>query len=70
MFCTLLGRLKEVRFQVLTVANISFTRKTQHFSITKSFWLVVIKEIIYVYSENQLQPINALYVKIGYLILK
>jgi hypothetical protein len=33
-------------------------KKTQHFTITKINWLTLFKEIIAVYSENHMKPIN------------
>jgi hypothetical protein len=38
----------------------STSKKTQRVSIRKSNWLMLFKEIIAVYSENQRKPINAL----------
>jgi hypothetical protein len=39
------------------------SKKTQHFTITKINWLMLFKEIIAVYSENNTKPINTLLVK-------
>jgi hypothetical protein len=33
-------------------------KKTKHFSITKINWLMLLREIIIVYSENHMEPIN------------
>jgi hypothetical protein len=38
----------------------SAMKKTQHFFITKTSWLMQFKEIITVYSENCAKPINTL----------
>jgi hypothetical protein len=35
--------------------------KKQNFSITKTNWLMLFKEIIPAYSENQIKPIKTLY---------
>jgi hypothetical protein len=34
------------------------SKRTPHFTITKTNWLVLFKEIIAVYSENHAKPIN------------
>jgi hypothetical protein len=36
------------------------SKRTPHFTITKINWLTLFKEIITVYSKNQMKPINTL----------
>jgi hypothetical protein len=36
-------------------------KKTQQASITKNNWLLMFKEIIFVYSKNHTKPINTLF---------
>jgi hypothetical protein len=40
--------------------SVRTAKKTQHFTITKINWLTLFKEIIAVYSENHIKPMNAL----------
>jgi hypothetical protein len=35
------------------------SKRTPHFTITKINWLMLFKEIIAVYSDNHIKPINA-----------
>jgi hypothetical protein len=45
-------------FQILFKNSVRTTKKTPHFTITKINWLTLFKEIIAVYSENHMKPIN------------
>jgi hypothetical protein len=47
--------------------SVRTSKRTQHFTITKINWLTLFKEIIAVYSENHMKPINT---KWGLLIAK
>jgi hypothetical protein len=38
--------------------SVRTSKRTPHFTITKINWLMLFKEIIAVYSENQAKPIN------------
>jgi hypothetical protein len=40
--------------------SVRTAKKTQHFTITKINWLTLFKEIIAVYSENHMKPIDTL----------
>jgi hypothetical protein len=49
------------KFVYITLKNsVRTAKKTQHFTITKTNWLTLFKEIIAVYSENNTKPINTL----------
>jgi hypothetical protein len=41
--------------------SVNTSMKTPHVTITKINWLMLFKEIIPVYSENQTKPINTKY---------
>jgi hypothetical protein len=38
--------------------SVHTSKRTPHFTITKTNWLMLFKEIIAVYSENHAKPIN------------
>jgi uracil DNA glycosylase len=40
--------------------SVHTAKKTQHFSITNISWFMLFKEIITVFSENPMKPINTL----------
>jgi hypothetical protein len=44
--------------QIIFKNSICTAKKTQHSTITKINWLILLKEIIAVYSENHMKPIN------------
>jgi hypothetical protein len=47
----------ELKFAYVIFRNVVRTsKKTQHFSITKTFWPVVFKEIMRVFSEIHMKP--------------
>jgi hypothetical protein len=43
-----------------TKDSVRTTKKTQHFTVTKISWLTLFKEIIAVYSESHMKPVNTL----------
>jgi hypothetical protein len=40
--------------------SVCTAKKTLHFTITRINWLMLFKEIIAVYSENHMKPINTI----------
>jgi hypothetical protein len=44
-------------------------KKTQHFTITKTKWLMLFRKMIAVYSESHTKPINTLYEKNAELLI-
>jgi hypothetical protein len=46
--------------EIIFKNSVRTAKKTQHFSITKVSWLILFREIIAVYSENNAKPINTL----------
>jgi hypothetical protein len=59
LFNALKPKLVEIIFEHLART----AKKTPYFTITKINWLMLFKEIIAVYSENHMKPINALCVQ-------
>jgi hypothetical protein len=41
--------------------SVRTSKRTPHFTITKINWLTLLREIIAVYSENHVKPINTKY---------
>jgi hypothetical protein len=44
--------------------SVRTSKRTPHFTITKTNWLTLFKEIMDVYSENDSKPINAQWEKL------
>jgi hypothetical protein len=49
---------REKHFLIILKHLVPTSKKTQHFSITKINWLKQFKEIVAIYSENHIKPIN------------
>jgi hypothetical protein len=51
--------LKPKLMQIIFKNSVRTSKRTPHFTITKINWLMLLKEIILVYSNNYTKPINA-----------
>jgi hypothetical protein len=49
--------------------SVRTAKKTQHFSITKTSWSILFKEIIAIYSGNYTKPINTFCGQKGELLI-
>jgi hypothetical protein len=56
----LINPLKPKLFWTIFENSVRTAKKTQHFTITKTNWLTLFKDIIPVYSENHTKHINTL----------
>jgi hypothetical protein len=57
----LLNPLKPKLVQIILKNSVRTSKRTPHLTITKIDWLMLLKEIMAVYSESQTRPINTEY---------
>jgi hypothetical protein len=59
----LIKPLKPKHVEIIFNNSVRTAKKTQHFAITKINWLMLFKEIIAIYSDNHMEPINTISVE-------